>query len=89
MPFDGFLVGDLCLCSSGWNWILSLKGSAMFINVCFGVSLGLVCLWTACLLLCKLCPYFVEGWRKAFVTGAYWSLGGGLVLVLRLFGRAS
>ena len=45
--------------------------------VCFGVSMGSVWLWAACLLMCQGCaPLLLKDWRELSSTGTCWVLGG-------------
>ena len=45
---------DLCLCSGGWGWILSLWRIVPRPLVCLGASMGSMCLWIAYLLMGRL-----------------------------------
>lgn len=46
--------------------------------------MGLVWLWTSCVLMCMVWPCFAEGLAlKTFGTGAFWFLVGAWFLVLR------
>ena len=45
--------GILHLCSGGWSWIFSVCSVMKCPVVGFGVSMGLLWLWTACLLMLK------------------------------------
>ena len=54
-------LGDLFLCSGEWSWILSLWRAVSCPVVCFGLSMGLVWFWVACLLMCRAVFLFFWG----------------------------
>ena len=56
---------SLSLCSGGWSWISSLWSAMMCLVVSFGVSMGLVWLWAACIL--RLRAVFLCCWRISMV----------------------
>ena len=53
------------MCSAGWSWISSLWSAMKCPVVSFGVSMGLVWLWAACLLVLR--TVFLLWWRISLV----------------------
>lgn len=78
-PMKVSWLGDLCLCSDGWSWILSCWRVVQCPVVSFEVSRGFVWLWRACLLMCSV--VFLFCWRigvrhlALVIAGSWMELG--------------
>ena len=65
VAYQGFLIREACIGSNGWSWISSLWSAIKCPVVSFGVSMGLVWLWLACLLMLRV--VFLLYWRIRMV----------------------
>ena len=71
-------LGELASVLCGWSWISSLWSAMKCPVVSFGVSMGLVWLWAACLLVLR--TVFLLWWRISLVCLALELVGSWMEL---------